>query len=246
MSISSVTHCWYATPQLLLAELENLAQQDRTGILTFDRYRKLGGSYSIGTFQKHFGSWRAAVEKIGRLYGHIGKYSNEELFDEIQRLWEMYGRQPTYKDMNRDGSISSKAFQNRFGTWIRAIYAFCEDRSPNNENIEDENPPIIDSRTSIEEEPIEQAAIQSDKSISEHSETIILDTPRSPSLRLRFQVMKRDNFRCVRCGRSPANHLGLELEIDHNTPYSQGGPTVLDNLRTLCKDCNRGKSNIMP
>jgi len=234
------------TPNILLSEIKKIAH-DHTGIFTFDKYRNLGGLYSIGTFQKHFGSWRAAVEKIGRLHGHVGKYSNEELFDEIQRLWEMYGRQPTYKDMNRDGSISSKAFQNRFGSWMKAVHAFCRDRSSlMDENLKEGDSPKAIVEDYFEPKPLGKPVVQIKGPISTSPETIIIDTPRLPSLRLRFQVMKRDNFRCLKCGRSPANHLGLELEIDHNKPYSQGGPTVLDNLRTLCKECNRGKSNIMP
>lgn len=235
-----------ATPQLLLAELEKLAQRDRTGILTFDRYRELGGLYSIGTFQKHFGSWRAVVEKIGRRHGHTGRYSDEELFAEMQRLWEMYGRQPTYKEMNKEGAISSKAFQNRFGTWIRAVHAFCEDRSPNDENIEDKCRSEDGMEPLHKPESPEQPVIPPEEPINLKLEPIILNTPRAPSVRLRFRVFQRDNFRCLVCGRSPANHLGLELQIDHIIPYSQGGPTVLDNLRTLCKDCNLGKSDIMP
>jgi 5-methylcytosine-specific restriction endonuclease McrA len=36
---------------------------------------------------------------------------------------------------------------------------------------------------------------------------------------------------------------GVKLEVDHIKPISKGGKTVLNNLQTLCMDCNRGKSN---
>lgn len=57
--------------------------------------------------------------------------------------------------------------------------------------------------------------------------------------KLRYNVMKRDHFRCVLCGRSARD--GTELEVDHIKPVSKGGLTEMSNLRTLCKDCNRGK-----
>jgi len=48
----------HATPELLLGELKKLASIDGISILTFDKYRELGGSYSIGTFQSHFAGKR--------------------------------------------------------------------------------------------------------------------------------------------------------------------------------------------
>ena len=69
-------------------------------------------------------------------------------------------------------------------------------------------------------------------------------TSRDINLRLRFQVLERDNFKCCMCGRSPASTPGLALQVDHIKPYSKGGETVIDNLQTLCKDCNLGKSNL--
>lgn len=56
---------------------------------------------------------------------------------------------------------------------------------------------------------------------------------------LRYDVMKRDGFRCCLCGRSAGN--GIELEVDHIVPVSKGGSTTYSNLQTLCWECNRGK-----
>ena len=56
---------------------------------------------------------------------------------------------------------------------------------------------------------------------------------------LRYDIMKRDGFRCVLCGRSANNHV--TLHGDHILPVSKGGKTEYSNLRTLCSDCNMGK-----
>ena len=56
---------------------------------------------------------------------------------------------------------------------------------------------------------------------------------------LRYDIMKRDNFRCVLCGRGAED--GVKLHVDHIIPVSKGGKTIPSNLRTLCEDCNFGK-----
>lgn len=56
---------------------------------------------------------------------------------------------------------------------------------------------------------------------------------------LRYDVMRRDGFRCCICGRTASN--GVELEVDHIVPISKGGSTTYNNLQTLCRECNRGK-----
>jgi hypothetical protein len=57
---------------------------------------------------------------------------------------------------------------------------------------------------------------------------------------LRVQVLTRDRFKCRMCGRSQDE---IPLEIDHIVPVSQGGTDELQNLATLCRDCNAGKSD---
>ncbi len=59
--------------------------------------------------------------------------------------------------------------------------------------------------------------------------------------KLRYQIMKRDHFRCVICGASAEE--GARLHVDHIQPVSKGGKTVESNLRTLCDRCNLGKSD---
>ena len=58
---------------------------------------------------------------------------------------------------------------------------------------------------------------------------------------MRYDVLRRDGFKCVLCGMSSSD--GAILHVDHIIPVSKGGKTVMSNLRTLCERCNLGKSN---
>ena len=61
--------------------------------------------------------------------------------------------------------------------------------------------------------------------------------------RLRYAVLQRDNSTCQRCGKNPQNTPNLKLVVDHKTPVDLGGTTTIDNLWTLCEQCNGGKKS---
>ena len=69
-------------------------------------------------------------------------------------------------------------------------------------------------------------------------------TSRDINLRLRFKVMQRDNFKCCACGNAPAIDPSTILHIDHIIPWSKGGETIMENLQTLCQNCNLGKNDL--
>ena len=59
----------------------------------------------------------------------------------------------------------------------------------------------------------------------------------SPSLR--FDIFRRDQYRCQICGAKASD--GTRLEVDHKVAVANGGTNEPDNLWTLCFKCNRGK-----
>ena len=58
------------------------------------------------------------------------------------------------------------------------------------------------------------------------------------SKKARFEVFKRDGFRCQYCGASAPDVL---LVVDHIVPVAKGGKNNILNLATACEPCNAGK-----
>ena len=204
----------------LLLDLKRVSILLNKDTVTIDDYNSKG-KYHATTLTRRFGSWFICLEKaeLNMSRSKIG-ISDEDLFEEIERVWMILGKQPTYTQIDNLSVYSARTYAYRFGSWRKALEAFVD--YINSENVSDEAYTINDVMNNS----------------TKHK------TKRDINLRMRFLVMKRDNFKCCMCGRSPATTVGLELHIDHIVPWSKGGETVIDNLQTLCSDCNLGKSNL--
>ncbi|MDR0437053.1 MAG: HNH endonuclease [Bacteroidales bacterium] len=156
------------------------------------------------------------------------KYTDDDRFENLLNVWTHYGRQPNYAEMKNEPSIvGPKAYVIRWGSWTKALIAFIEKV---NSDISVE---ITSEIKSAENENVEKL---------EHKKNSKEDRREIP-LGLRFTIIKRDGYKCVICGRSPNTTFGIEFHIDHIIPFSKGGKTREGNLRTLCNECNIGKSN---
>jgi hypothetical protein len=82
----------------------------------------------------------------------------------------------------------------------------------------------------------EQGRYQLGRIVSE--ETV---SPLNISPAVRFQILKRDGYRCRLCGVAARSGEHVRLEVDHITPRAKGGGHDAENLWTLCFECNRGK-----
>lgn len=60
------------------------------------------------------------------------------------------------------------------------------------------------------------------------------------SKRLRFEILRRDNFSCQYCGSSAPS---VQLSVDHIVAVSLGGSDKPSNLVACCVQCNFGKSS---
>ena len=239
----------------LLEDLRRVANETQKDTVTWDAY-KTHGKYSCDVFLKRFEKWNTALLKAGlNRTGFIrDKITEQQCFDEIERIWIKLGRQPSSTDIIKNGiSIYSiDTFKRRFGGWRKALEAFVKYiNSPNeNRNAEEENENEETSSNPNEtknETPSNEVSIEDDRyvctKLNKHKP--IHQTSRSINTRLRFLVLKRDNFKCCACGASPAKDPAVELHVDHIIPWSKGGETILDNLQTLCSKCNLGKSDIL-
>lgn len=68
---------------------------------------------------------------------------------------------------------------------------------------------------------------------------IFRKTQRLIEAHMMWGVYKRDNYHCRYCGRS-----GVPLSVDHLILFEEGGPTILENLLTACKPCNRERGSM--
>jgi 5-methylcytosine-specific restriction endonuclease McrA len=61
--------------------------------------------------------------------------------------------------------------------------------------------------------------------------------------RLRFIIFERDKYRCQICLRNKETLAGLgrHLEVDHISPFIDGGKTTYSNGMTVCNECNIAK-----
>ncbi|HLG19947.1 MAG TPA: HNH endonuclease [Bdellovibrionota bacterium] len=204
-----------------------LAQED------FSRATSLIHPLSI---VRRFGTWSRALARAGLKDSpnFRRRFTNEEYFENLLNVWTYLGRRPRYGDIERPPSeISAGAYEGRFGSWRRALAAFVQ--WANDETLSDPG-----SHKPEDESEIETVS-DSGKTLKNERQS----RTRNPSVRLRYKVLVRDGFRCVICGRSPANEPGVKLHLDHVSPYSKDGPTRLENLRTLCLECNLGKGDLI-
>ncbi len=206
----------------LLTDLQRVASKlDKTAISRADNDEY--GKYGTTTYLRRFGSWFNALEKAGLEKTRTPmNLTDEELFENLEETWVRLGRQPKYAEVQKPLSkYHVGTYENRFGTWRKSLEKFVD--FINN----DESVPAYES---IEfPEPEGQ---------TRHK------TKRTINWRLRFIVMRRDNFKCKCCGRSPATDQSIILHVDHVKAWANGGETVSENLQTLCSVCNIGKSDL--
>ena len=216
--------------QDVINDLKRVASLLTTETLTAKEYDTYG-LYSSSTLAKRYGSWNKLL-KLANMEPTLHRnITDKEMFEELERLWTLLGRQPTTTDMKKGLSIFSlQSYVRRFGGWRNALQAFIAYINANTIQANS----LINNNTQIIS-PVANSSI---------SQTPPHKTNRDVNLRLRFMVMQRDKFKCCACGASPSTDPTVKLHVDHIVPWSKGGETVLENLQTLCDKCNLGKSDV--
>jgi hypothetical protein len=186
------------------------------------------------TVHERFGSWQRAIELAGfQLAKKQMKHTEEDYFENLLAVWTHQGRQPHYGEMLREPStITASAYERKWGTCRKALLAFLE-RVNSDTGVEEPVPPPTNAIEKTSQPPMRRKRVEHGRVKEEDKHEIRLG--------LRYNVLQRDRFRCVICGRSPATHIGVVLHVDHVLAWAKGGKTILENLRSTCSDCNLGK-----
>lgn len=213
----------------IVEELRRVAGLLNRQTLIVDDFKK-HATIGADAVRARFGTWPKALRAAGlEPVNHGKRYSDEDCFENLLSVWTHYGRQPRYQEMNASPSVvGGKAYMTRWGTWNRAIHAFTDYVESDGRASGTETLPPVPTDAAPASPPTPRP-----------------EDRREPAIGVRYGVLRRDRFRCVSCGRSPATDLACELHVDHIVPFSKDGKTTLDNLRALCAACNLGKGGAL-
>jgi len=223
----------------IIDELERVSKHFNYSDFTQDDFDEIAEVNSY-TIYRELGSWQTVMEFLKEHFRNKGidftittrrtSYSEQEMFDEMERIWRLLGHRPSRNEwVNTEPRISYDTLYRQFGGWTNACLKFIEYKSGKEIVLEEKVPKKSDNHLAKSSD-IVKAQVTTKKT-------------RTISLGVRVKVLSRDKFRCVFCGKSPAIDVGTVLHIDHIIPFSEGGENTLSNLQTLCQDCNLGKSN---
>jgi hypothetical protein len=217
--------------EFILEELRRVGAKLGARYFTGREFNQHSPECKHSTVLRNFGSWAEALRAAGidsspRRKQRADAIPVPALFGELERIWRQLGHRPSKIEWEGAAAkYSYKTYRERFGGWTNACAQFIEFKS------EPPHAPTSkrDAKDSSGNKQQENALTEAEK--------------RSIPLKLRLEVLKRDQFRCILCGRSPAIESGVTLHVDHRIPFSKGGTTELGNLQTLCQDCNWGNGS---
>ncbi len=112
----------------LLQDLKQVALKIDKETVTIDEYNQ-NGKYHATTLTRRFGSWFKCLEKAGLKPSRSKlNISEEELFSNLEKLWQHFGRQPKYHEVVKPLSkYSVGTYEKRFGTFYNALEAFIKE-----------------------------------------------------------------------------------------------------------------------
>jgi len=181
---------------------------------------RVAGNFGTNTIQSRFGSWNNALEKAGLKIFFQRKYTEDDLLKNLKNVWDSLGRQPCCKEVIKPLSkYNYKVYNRMFGNWNNTLKEFVKFAGKKG-GIKIRKPNMRLLKKKMRKD---------------------LYKPISGSMR--FEIFKRDKYKCKICGMSPALNPKIILHVDHIIPVIKGGKTEPGNLQTLCNECNLGKSD---
>jgi len=216
----------------VISELRRVATQLNSDCLTQNQFNQ-HGRIRLKTVINKFGSWNQAKESAGLMTNppgpgpelHQQKISDEELLQEIIRLTQELGKQPSETEMMAKGSFSKGPYRKRWGSFTKARqvayakYGF----------------PALDSRGEVvpEQQPPQEQAIT-------ETQVIVPQThkPKDLNRRKKVQFGEPIDFRGLRF--APINEQGVVYLFGM---ISRELGFLIESIRTEYPDCE-GKRRI--
>jgi Homing endonuclease associated repeat/HNH endonuclease len=210
----------------LIGELQRVAALKYPAVLTRGDFGS-EARVSYSSLERRFGSWAKALAAAGLDLSPRGRrHSDDDYFENLLEVWTRLGRQPKLRELDIPPSrITSGAYEAKWDTWRAALLAFL-DRANADAVAAPSQPRSADPST-----------------LSRTLRSAAEPRSRNVPLGVRYFVLRRDHFKCVLCGASPATMPTCALHVDHIDPVSKGGGNDHTNLRTLCERCNLGRGN---
>ncbi len=198
------------TDEDLVLALQAVAETFSESYFTTTQYNSLAGKRPRSeTIIDRLGSWQKALELIGISGGRQRSYSAELLVRNLEDVWKALGYAPGKRQLaTLSAKISEAPYKRHWGS----VRAACEALAA-----------------------FHAGKISKEKLLAGNAITTLRTTI---PLKDRWAVLKRDNYRCAKCGASPSTDHDVELEVDHIFSVAKGGGNALENLQTLCKNCN--------
>jgi hypothetical protein len=205
----------------IVASLKEYGRLHRKSSFGREEYDNWSGRLlHSSNISKRFGSWGKALQAAGfRLISVGGKLDPQDMVTAFRDCWHEHGSVPNKRRLDEhlekhSCPFRAKSVERFFGGLGRLAKLIGQ---------------------------VESGQLPESKLYERHKTARRLYS--AVSLKLRKAVLKRDGYRCVKCGANPKDDKSVRLEVDHIKPGSRGGPATLENLQTLCFSCNQGKKD---
>src|SRR3989338_1941232 len=164
------------TDEQMLSSVKDYAKSVNFRYFSTIEYDKWAGKTAhSSTIIERFGSWKKVLLLLG-IEGGREHYTPEQLIENLESVWRKLGFPPGKRQIGKYGQkISESPYKQIWGSVRKA----CECLSAFHEK-------------KISKEELFKGSLSS-------------NVRRSIPLKVRWEILKRDNYRCVRCGRSPSS-----------------------------------------
>ena len=204
----------------LIASLKKYAQLhsvDTFGMREYDVWD--GKAAHSETIRVRFGTWGKALQAAGCRAERGGKLDSKTMVKAFRDCWREQKSVPTLRQLeefldNHKYPFRTKTYAKVFGGLGRLAKRIVQ----------------------VQQGELQEAGLYRPRKIEPRRN-------RTVSQKFRMAVLKRDGYRCTKCGTSPAEDKSVRLEVNHIIPVARDGCSTMENLQALCWLCNQGKKD---